>query len=68
LAETICNFYQVEPLSQRQLVNFMNTFFIRTAGFMNNFATQCENKLGHLETRLKKMDTALTLLEAKVRI
>jgi hypothetical protein len=46
----------------------MNTFFIRTAGFMNNFATQCENKLGRLETRLKKMDTALTLLEAKVRI
>ena len=44
----------------------MNTFLIRTASFMNNFTTQCENKLERLDTRLKKMDTALTLLEAKV--
>ena len=53
-------------MNQRQLVSFMNTFFVRTAGYLNNFATQCENKLQTLDTRMKKMDTALTLLEAKV--
>jgi hypothetical protein len=44
----------------------MNTFLVRTAAFMNNFGTQCQIKLEKLDTRLKKMDTALTLLEAKV--
>ena len=33
---------------------------------MNNFTTQCENKLELLDVRLKKMNIALTLLEAKV--
>lgn len=46
----------------------MNLYFVRTAGFLNNFSSQCEAKMEKIALRLKKMDTAITLLETKVLI
>ena len=56
----------VEAINQRQFVNFLNTFFVRTLSFINNFSTQCDTKLSSLTVRLEKIETALMLLETRV--
>ncbi len=58
----------VEAINQRQFVNFLNTFFVRSLSFINNFSSQCDLKLSHLELRLEKVETALMLLETKVNL
>jgi hypothetical protein len=57
----------VQPIDQRQFNNFLNAFFVRSVMFLNKFSSQCDRKLSSLQLRLEKMETALVLLETKVR-
>ena len=59
--------FKVDALNQRQLITFMNIFIVRTASFMTSFSTKCEARLAKISLRLMKIETALNLIETKVR-
>ncbi len=66
----ICLFtlLQVEPISQKRTLAFMNHFVIHTAHFLSRFSCVCEEKLSDLSIRLQRLETTLKLLEGKVCI
>ena len=57
---------QVGALSQRRIIAFFNEFVGQTVGFLNKFSSECEEKLFIVDTRLEKLETMLSILEAKV--
>lgn len=58
--------FQVEALNQKKTVAFINHFVTHTARFLNKFSNVCEEKLEHLDGRLKQLEISLNILEAKV--
>lgn len=45
---------------------FVNTFLYKTASFLDQFLAQCENRFLEFEVQLRRVDTQLRLLEAKL--
>lgn len=59
--------FQVPPIHQKRIVNaFLNSFILKTATFLEEFANQCEDKLLQFEVKLRQVDTQLKLIEAKL--
>ena len=59
-------FFQVGALSQKRIIAFFNEFVGQTVTFLNKFSAECEEKLFVVDTRLEKLETMLSILEAKV--
>lgn len=53
-------------LNSKRMQTFFNEFLITTTTFINNFASDCENKFETLERKLYKIESNLTIIEAKV--
>jgi len=59
---------QVDPISPKRMLAFLNHFVIHTVGFLNRFSVICEEKLEDLSVRLQRLETTVCLLEAKVGV
>ncbi|KAK7591150.1 hypothetical protein V9T40_002763 [Parthenolecanium corni] len=57
---------KIPPIQQKRIVTFVNNFIIDTVSFLNKFINASENTLWKLEKRMRKLDTTLKLLEAKL--
>lgn len=65
---TICfHFDQVEAINQKRTLAFINHWVLHTVAFLNQFSAMCEERLIALETKLRRADHTLAILEAKVR-
>lgn len=53
-------------IQQKRLVAFINDFVITTAGFLNDFQIDCENKFINIDNRLRTIHNELLIVEAKV--
>eukprot|EP00045_Choanoeca_perplexa_P001627 m.20964 g.20964 ORF g.20964 m.20964 type:complete len:231 (+) comp11078_c0_seq1:128-820(+) len=60
------NHYEVEPLSHKRMLAFVNHFVTTTASFLNHFSTTCEQKLTTVSDRLQKLEITMSLLENKL--
>ena len=58
---------QVESISQKRTIAFLNHFVSHTASFLNRFSCVCEEKLEHMSNRLQQLEITMNLLDAKVR-
>src|SRR5690606_9285330 len=54
------------PIPLRDTLTMVNQFVTTTVDFLNRFSGDCEFKLQQVETSLKKMEAAISLLEAKL--
>ncbi|XP_043239291.1 WASH complex subunit 3-like [Amphibalanus amphitrite] len=64
--DSTINYEEVGALSQRRIIAFFNEFVAQTVTFLNKFSSQCEEKLFTVDTRLEKLETMLSILEAKL--
>ncbi|XP_037070070.1 WASH complex subunit 3-like isoform X2 [Pollicipes pollicipes] len=60
------NYEEVDALSQKRIITFINEFVCQTVTFLNKFASNCEDKLITVDNRLEKLETMLSILEAKL--
>lgn len=60
------NYEEVGALSQKRIIAFFNEFVGKTVAFLNNFSSECEEKLFVVDTRIDKLETMLSILEAKL--
>lgn len=60
------NFRSVEPLNHQKTVQYVNAFVRDMVQFLNRFAGLCEGKLGDVGSRLGRMETTMSILEAKL--
>ena len=44
----------------------MNNFIVNTTKFLNTFSDSCDIKLTQISTKINKLDTVLSILEAKL--
>lgn len=56
------------PIHQKRIVAFVNTFLMKTAEFLDQFATICEERFIEVEGKLNRMEAVLSLLETKVSL
>jgi Subunit CCDC53 of WASH complex len=54
-------------LNSKRMQTFFNEFLITTTSFLNQFASDCEDKFFELERKLNKIESNLTIIEQKVR-
>ncbi|XP_078000269.1 WASH complex subunit 3-like [Glandiceps talaboti] len=57
---------KVEAIHQKRMLAFLNHFITHTVRFLNKFSCVCEEKLANLNLRLQKLETTLSILEAKL--
>jgi WASH complex subunit CCDC53 len=57
---------QVPSIHQKRIVAFVNHFTIQTSVFLNQFINECEHKFINFETKLKRVEAALSILEGKL--
>ena len=60
-------FHQVEAINQKRTLAFINHWVLHTVAFLNQFSAMCEERLIALDTKLRRADHSLAILEAKVR-
>eukprot|EP00124_Ichthyophonus_hoferi_P001363 Ihof_evm11s68 gene=Ihof_evmTU11s68 len=60
------DYQQTLTIPHQQLLYTINQFVIHTVGFLNQFSGTCERKLTDCSYRLQKLETFMTLLEAKL--
>ncbi|XP_013791820.1 WASH complex subunit 3-like [Limulus polyphemus] len=60
------DYSKVRPIHQKRTLAFLNHFLIRTTSFLNHFATVCDEKLENLLTRIQKLESSMSILEAKL--
>ncbi len=60
------DYSNVEGLQRKRLLAFVNHFLVRTVESLTVFARTCDTKLSSIQSRLKKLENALLLLEAKL--
>lgn len=53
-------------LNSKRMQTFFNEFLITTTNFLNQFASECEDKFYELERKLNKIESNLVIIEAKV--
>ena len=57
---------QIEPITPRRTLTFINYFISQTTNFLNKFATTCEERLDEIGLRIQNMEILLAILETKV--
>ncbi|KAJ8268984.1 hypothetical protein COCON_G00115910 [Conger conger] len=57
---------KVPAIQQKRIVAFLNQFIVHTVRFLNRFSTVCEEKLANVSLRIQKIETTLSILEAKL--
>ena len=60
--------FQVGAIHQKRTIAFLNHFITHTARFLNRFSCVCEDKLSTLSLRIQRLETTMSILEAKVSI
>ncbi|KAG0726131.1 WASH complex subunit 3 [Chionoecetes opilio] len=60
------DFSKVEAINQKRTLAFINHWVLHTVAFLNQFSAMCEEKLIALETKLRRADHTLAILEAKL--
>ncbi|XP_058056834.1 WASH complex subunit 3 [Anopheles bellator] len=58
--------HELPPTNQKRMVAFINHFVVSTATFLNQFASDCENRLILIDHKLQNMEASLMILEAKL--
>ncbi|XP_006652164.1 WASH complex subunit 3-like [Oryza brachyantha] len=53
-------------VSDQRTIYLVNMFIANTVEFLNSFAATCNDKLSLLHRKIVKLDSSLTLLEAKL--
>ena len=56
----------VDCLERRRLLAFINHFIIRSVESLTTFSKTCDLKLAEISRRIKKLENAVSLLEAKL--
>eukprot|EP01006_Ploeotia_vitrea_P027277 TRINITY_DN60123_c0_g1_i1.p1 TRINITY_DN60123_c0_g1~~TRINITY_DN60123_c0_g1_i1.p1 ORF type:complete len:245 (-),score=103.05 TRINITY_DN60123_c0_g1_i1:46-780(-) len=56
----------IRPIPTRKTLMIVNAFVVQTTGFVNRFATLCENRLRKIATDVQKLEISLAILEAKL--
>lgn len=54
-------------LNSKRMQTFFNEFLITTTNFLNDFASECEDKFYELERKILRVESNLVIIEAKVR-
>ncbi|XP_068203958.1 WASH complex subunit 3 [Palaemon carinicauda] len=57
---------KVEAINQKRTLAFINHWVLHTVGFLNQFSAVCEERLISLNTKLRRADQSLAILEAKL--
>ncbi|CAL8242085.1 unnamed protein product [Merluccius merluccius] len=57
---------KVPAIQQRRVVAYLNQFIVHTVRFLNRFSTVCEEKLSKISLRIQRIETTLSILEAKL--
>lgn len=57
---------RVPPIHQKRLLAFVNHFIVETVDFLNGLISNCDHKFVVFETKLRKLEDSLAILEAKV--
>jgi WASH complex subunit CCDC53 len=60
------NLAQIEPINQKRMLAFLNHFLSHTVAFLNRFSVVCEEKLENLTIRIQRLESTLSILEAKL--
>lgn len=60
------DFSKVGAIHQKRTLAFLNHFISHTVRFLNRFSCVCEEKLETLAIRLQRLETTMSLLEAKL--
>ncbi|ELU14314.1 hypothetical protein CAPTEDRAFT_164855 [Capitella teleta] len=60
------DFTKVEAIHQKRTLAFLNHFITHTARFMNRFSCVCEEKLSDLSVKIQRLETSMSILEAKL--
>jgi len=60
------DFREVDSISAKRLLCFVNHFHAHTVAFLNAFATSCERRLEEVNWRIQKTEATLSVLEAKL--
>ncbi|ROT86005.1 putative WASH complex subunit CCDC53-like, partial [Penaeus vannamei] len=56
---------KVEAINQKRTLAFINHWVLHTVAFLNQFSSICEERLVSLDTKLRRADHSLAILEAK---
>lgn len=54
-------------LNSKRMLTFFNEFLITTTNFLNDFASECDDKFFELERKMNKIESNLLIIEHKVR-
>ncbi|XP_058836794.1 WASH complex subunit 3 [Topomyia yanbarensis] len=57
---------ELPPTNQKRMVAFINHFVLSTVGFLNNFASDCENKFIEYERKIQSLEASILIVEAKI--
>ncbi|XP_045583575.2 WASH complex subunit 3 [Procambarus clarkii] len=57
---------KVEAVNQKRTLAFINHWALHTVAFLNQFSAVCEERLVNLDTKLRRADHTLAILEAKL--
>ncbi|CAH1800206.1 unnamed protein product [Owenia fusiformis] len=57
---------KVGAINQKRTLAFLNHFITHTVRFLNRFSCVCEDKLEHLTVRIQRLETTMSVLEAKL--
>lgn len=57
----------VPPIHQKRLLAFVNNFIADTVEFLANLSTDCDIKFVACETKLRRIEDTLAIVEAKVQ-
>lgn len=60
------DFSKVEPIPHKRSLACINHFVMHTVSFLNRFSCVCEEKLEDLASRVKRLETTMNILEAKL--
>eukprot|EP01094_Clydonella_sp_ATCC50884_P006655 TRINITY_DN15869_c0_g1_i1.p2 TRINITY_DN15869_c0_g1~~TRINITY_DN15869_c0_g1_i1.p2 ORF type:complete len:218 (-),score=79.87 TRINITY_DN15869_c0_g1_i1:49-702(-) len=60
------NYEEVESLSYKKTLAFVNGFVINTTQFLNRFSFLCEQKLAGVSRDIQRLETTMSILEAKL--
>ncbi|KAG7158256.1 WASH complex subunit 3-like [Homarus americanus] len=60
------DFTKVEAINQKRTLAFINHWALHTVAFLNQFSAVCEERLLILDTKLRRADHTLAILEAKL--
>ncbi|MPC15995.1 WASH complex subunit CCDC53 [Portunus trituberculatus] len=60
------DFSKVEAINQKRTLAFINHWVLHTVAFLNQFSAMCEERLIALDTKLRRADHSLAILEAKL--